>query len=91
MQGLEWTLGERFFPWYDELIAFQGCADVQCVEEWSIRNGVGYDYLVVLIPRENDERDLAKSLRDLGLSVRSSDSLIMVYESPNAMVSKLTR
>ena len=28
LQGLEWTIGEHFFPWYDQLVAFQHCADV---------------------------------------------------------------
>ena len=28
MQGLEWTLAERFFPWYEQLVDFQHCADL---------------------------------------------------------------
>ncbi len=41
MQGLEWTFGENFFPWYDQLIAFQHCADVSCVSEWSAKQRCG--------------------------------------------------
>jgi len=86
MQGLEWTLAENFFPWYDELTAFQHCADAACVDEWSTRNGVDYDYLIVMIPDEADEQDLAVSLRSLAASVRSSDVYFLAYESERALV-----
>ena len=86
MQGLEWTLAEKFFPWYDELIAFQRCTDMSCVSEWSARNGVNYDYLVLMIPAENDERELAVSLRSLAVSVRGSDTYALAYESERALV-----
>ncbi len=86
MQGLEWTLGEQFFPWYDELIAFQHCADVQCVSGWSVRNNINYDYLIVMIPPANDEDELANSLRSLAISARSSALHLPVYVSENALV-----
>ncbi len=86
MQGLEWTLAERFFPWYDQLIGFQHCADMSCVSQWSESNDVDYDYLIVTIPPKEDESDFGKSLRSLALSTRSSDSHVLVYESENALV-----
>ncbi|MBI5351613.1 MAG: glycosyltransferase family 39 protein [Chloroflexi bacterium] len=85
LQGVEWTLSERFFPWQKQLVAFQYCADVNCVSAWSQANGVDYDYLVVMIPPEYDESDLGESLRSLALSARSS-SLLLVYESDDALV-----
>ncbi len=91
MQGLEWTLGEKFFPWYDELIAFQHCADVSCVSTWSSRNGVDYDYLIVMIPADVDKRELALSLRSLAVSIRSSDMYALVYESEHALVFELKK
>lgn len=91
MQGLEWTLGRNFFPWYDQLIAFQHCADVNCVGEWSVRNAVAYDYLIVTIPSENDNSELVNSLRSLAVSTRSSDSYILVNESANALVFELKK
>lgn len=91
MQGLEWTLGENFFSWYGELIAFQYCADVNCVNEWSTRNGVNYDYLIVMIPAENDKSMLADSLRRLGISARSSAVYLLVYESGRALVFGLNK
>lgn len=91
MQGLEWTLGTGFFPWYDQLIAFQHCADVNCVSEWSAGNGVDYDYLIVTIPPGSDENELATSLRSLAISTRSSIMHLLVYESESSLVFKLTK
>lgn len=86
MQGLEWTLGEKFFPWYDQLIAFQHCADIPCVNEWSASNRVDYDYLIVTIPSKEDESAFAKSLRSLAVSARGSALHLLAYESENALV-----
>jgi hypothetical protein len=91
MQGLEWTLSENFFPYYEQLQAFQKCADVNCVNEWSMQNNVEYDYLIVLIPSENDTSKLADSLKSLGVSVRSSALHLLVYESEHAMVFELSK
>jgi hypothetical protein len=91
MQGLEWTLGSNFFPWYDQLIAFQHCADVNCVSEWSTRNAVAYDYLIVTIPSESDNSELANSLRSLAVSTSNSDSYILINESANALVYELKK
>lgn len=91
MQGLEWTLGAGFFPWYDQLIAFQHCAHLNCVSKWSARNSVDYDYLIVTIPPESDESDLAVSLRSLAVSTRSSALHLLVYESENALVFELSK
>jgi len=86
MQGLEWTLGDRFFTWYDQLIEFQHCADVNCVSEWSARNDIEYDYLIVTIPSENDNSEMVNSLRGLGVSTRASALHLLVYESKSALV-----
>lgn len=91
MQGLEWTFGDRFFTWYDQLIEFQHCADVNCVSEWSVRNGVDYDYLIVTIPSENDNSEMVNSLQSLGISARTSALHLLVYESENALVFELAR
>jgi hypothetical protein len=88
LQGLEWTLADGFFPWSEQLVAFQHCADVACVDEWSTRNGVDYDYLVVMIPAEMNTQELAVSLRTLATSIRGSDMYSLVYESEWALVFK---
>jgi hypothetical protein len=86
LQGLEWTLSEKFFSWYQQLVVFQHCADVDCVSQWSIANAVDYDYLIVTIPPKEDESNFGKSLRSLALSMRASDLYMLVYESESALV-----
>jgi len=86
LQGLEWTLAERFFPWYEQLVVFQHCADVSCVSQWSANNNVDYDYLIVTIPPKEDKSEFGISLRNLALSTRNSASYALVYESENALV-----
>lgn len=86
MQGLEWTYYENFFPWYDQLIEFQHCADVSCVSAWGINNNIEYDYLIVTIPPENDESELSNSLRSLAVSALSSSMHLLVYKSEDALV-----
>jgi hypothetical protein len=89
MQGLEWTLAEGFFPWYGQLQAFQHCAEISCAEEWSVENDAAYDYLIILLPDENDHGGLAESLKSLGVSARSSDSHMLVFESDHALIFKV--
>lgn len=86
MQGLEWTLADGFFPWYEQLTEFQKCADMACVENWSTRNGVEFDYLIILIPDETETGGLTDSLKSLGQSARNSDSQVLVFESDHALV-----
>jgi hypothetical protein len=86
LQGLEWTLSDKFFPRLEQLVSFQHCADVNCISRWSESNGVNYDYLIVTIPPENDESEFGKSLRSLALSIRASDLHMLVYESKTALV-----
>jgi hypothetical protein len=91
LQGLEWTLAERFFPRYAQLVDFQHCAHVDCVSQWSESNGVDYDYLVVTIPSKDDESEFGKSLRSLAVSTRSSPSYMLVYDTKNALVFEVKR
>ena len=86
LQGLEWTLSEKFFPWYEQLVAFQHCSDVDCVSQWSKNNNVDYDYLIVTIPSKEDESAFGNSLRSLASSTRNSSSYRMAYQSENALV-----
>jgi hypothetical protein len=91
LQGLEWTLAERFFPWYEQLVDFQQCDDLACVTAWSTTNSVDYDYLIVAIPQKEDKSDFANYLRSLALSARASDSHALVYESKTALVFKVKK
>ena len=86
LQGLEWTLADNFFPWSEQLVAFQHCTDAACVDEWSTRNGTEYDYLIVMIPEEAELDELSNALRSLAVSVRGSNMYSLVYESERALV-----
>jgi hypothetical protein len=88
MQGLEWSLGSRFFPWYEQLTSFQHCADARCIGDWSSHNSVKYDYLIVTIPPMTDKSGPANSLRSLAISTRSSALYVLVHESDNALIFK---
>lgn len=91
LQGLEWTLNELFFPWHSELVAFQHCADLNCVTNWSGKNKIHYEYLLVAIPSKNDESQAANSLRSLALSAKTSPSYMVVYESETVLIFELHR
>ena len=91
LQGLEWTLADEFFPWYEQLVEFQHCSDANCVKEWSTRNNVDYDYLIVMIPEENDRDELTDSLRSLASSIRVSAGYLLVYESERALIFELKK
>lgn len=47
IQGLEWTLAEKFFHRYTDLADVQTCVSTDCVIEWSDRTGLDYQYVVV--------------------------------------------
>ncbi len=47
IQGLEWTLAEKFFLRYTDLANVQTCVSTDCVIEWSNRTSLDYQYVVV--------------------------------------------
>jgi hypothetical protein len=88
LQGLEWNLAEKFFPWYEQLAAFQRCADLDCVAAWRAANGVEYDYWMLTVPSEEDKSEFAGYLRSLALSARASGEHTLVFESQTALIFK---
>ncbi len=88
LQGLEWTYGDNFYPWYDELIAFQHCYNVECVRDWAVRNDVDYDYLIVLRP---DDIDVNSPLKQLEISAIRSPDLQLIYETEEAYIFELKK
>ena len=54
IQGYEWLLGEKFFERYSDLAELQKCESVTCVEEWSVKTGLRYEYIVISTIEEND-------------------------------------
>ena len=47
LQGLEWTLGDQFFPRLEALRALQQCETSACVEQWSIETKLEYAYVLI--------------------------------------------
>lgn len=48
LQGLEWTLGEQFFPRLRQLQQLQACREISCVEQWSDETGLRYSHVLIL-------------------------------------------
>lgn len=86
IQGLEWTLGERFFPWYDQVSEFQACADADCIHAWAASNKVNFEYVVVALPSVGARNTMADLLRGMAESLHGSDEYRLLYESGNALV-----
>lgn len=61
LQGLEWTLGAGFNARLSDLVELQSCASAACVDAWSARTGLGYDYLWVTKTIPSLEQDLRAS------------------------------
>lgn len=74
LQGLEWTLGPRFTPRLNDLTELQACAEIACVESWSARAGLAYDYLWIAKAAPSFESALA------------SANYALVYESESLAV-----
>lgn len=47
VQGYEWLGPGRFMEYYSDLAELQGCKSAGCVEDWSARTGLGYQYVVI--------------------------------------------
>lgn len=89
LQGYEWLLGDQFFPRYQTLVDLQHCSTLGCVEDWSVRTGLDYDYLLVKILPEG--ADLAYSTASLLTSAREANSLTVVYESKSLVIFQKVR
>lgn len=85
LQGLEWTLGAQFESRLSELAALQACDDFSCVEKFSARTGLSYDYIWVSIPaiRTNPEQN-ARGNR-LADSIQSSGQFSIVFDELSSL------
>ncbi len=79
LQGLEWTLGGRFFPRFDEARSLQRCKNVACVEQWAVETKSEYTYLLI------SKVDSTQGLRN---SLDSNHSYVMIYENSKYEVFK---
>lgn len=79
LQGLEWTLGPAFNTRLDELVRLQACADIACVQTWSERTSLTYDYIWFTSISDTNTIVLMDSLR-------SSAGYETVYDSGSIVI-----
>lgn len=78
LQGLEWTLGDEFFPRLNQLAALQLCQNVACVEAWSQETQLGYDD--ILVEKSNQTEAVLQSLeRDTRYKLLYDNSKYAVF------------
>jgi len=88
LQGMEWTQGDNFFPWLEQLATVQQCASIECVENWRTRNSVRYDYLIVTNPDDADLSESAVALRSLTNSALNSNTYMLIHKTQNFRIFK---
>jgi len=86
LQGAEWTLGEKFFPFYGELVSLQHCTNVECIEAWGERTGLNHHYLLIKVLPPESNSPLKGSVVLLMDSVRNSSQYELVHETENAVI-----
>ena len=86
LQGLEWTLGADFTNRLDDLAALQSCADLACVESWSTRTGLMYDYLWVSKFSSDVSPDPVRSTRKLLEALSTSGQHHLIFENDSAAI-----
>ena len=78
IQGYEWLLGSEFYNRYGDFAEVQACKTADCIEEWSIRTGIEYQYLVVQMA--GADKKLPASIDETGnYEVVYSANEILIY------------
>jgi hypothetical protein len=77
IQGFEWTLGSDFFHHYGYLADLQACSEERCINDWSARVMLDYDYLVAQKRGRNTE---------LVENIKNSTDLNVIYETEAVLI-----
>jgi hypothetical protein len=86
LQGLEWTLGGEFNTRLNDLTSLQQCADLACVDAWTVRTGLRYAYLWVGKFPADDQSEAARAAHSLLAELESSGRYRLVHESGSAVI-----
>jgi hypothetical protein len=79
IQGYEWLLGEKFFERYSELAELQKCESVTCVEEWSVKTKLDYQFVAINNVEENDLVNLSFANSEKYQQIFKNDEVV-VYQ-----------
>jgi len=79
LQGKEWTLGSAFFSYSQQLVALQSCTDAGCLNEWTKRNHIQEEYILIQTKRASP---------DLITSLQVDEHYQVVYQSAVAVIFK---
>lgn len=82
LQGFEWTLGSKFFPRYNQLVALQECETLACVEAWSVDTKTAFTHLFLETGKLPDGLLLSLQRSDRYLQIYNENG-IAVYEAAN--------
>jgi hypothetical protein len=77
VQGLEWTIGDGFFPRLRALASLQQCRTIECVERWSESTGLGYTHVLL---------KSGGALDDLAAALDSDAGYRRVYENAEIVI-----
>lgn len=77
LQGMEWTLGPRFYPYSLELMELQRCADADCLQAWAVKNNAQFDFLAV------QSRRVSPQLLN---AIESDDRYEVIYTSDSTII-----
>lgn len=77
LQGLEWTLGNDFFPRLNQLASLQLCQTVACVEKWSDETQLSYTD--ILVEKSSQTQPILDSLK-------SDTRYKLIYDNPKYAV-----
>jgi len=83
IQGYEWLLGPEFYTRYADFAELQTCDSIACIDDWSARTGLEYQYIVV--QKTGVNKSLITSLDDairLKIVYSTKEELIYLVQKP---------
>jgi hypothetical protein len=84
LQGLEWTLSDRFGARLTDLVSLQACADMACIHAWSQRTGLPYEAVWVSIPSGKVDAERHVRMTALSESLAGSFEYRVIYDATSA-------
>lgn len=80
IQGYEWLLAGDFYEFYGSLTDLQQCKALDCIENWSDREAVNYQYILI---KSDADHPILKSMQGGNYAQVYSVDGIVIYEAPS--------